>query len=131
MELSRADNGQAARTVANPVLSALGRNSASVQVTGADLSYAVSLAPEVERAGDRVAVLWTLQLSGALPGATTVNVSGSGRIATGRREPLTELTLRDPKTGRASVFRLYVTATIGDGLAGALPDAAATSPSKP
>lgn len=120
LELTRTDtnNGAAsvappARTVAAPTLSAFSRSSGSVQIRGDDLSYGVSVSPEVERDG-RIAVLWTMQLAGkTLPGATSVNVAGGARVQAGKREPIAEISLRDPKTGRASLFRVFVTATTG------------------
>ena len=106
-----ADDAPVARTIATPILSAFSRGSGSVQVQGNDLSYGLSVSPDVERDG-RIALLWTLQLSGkTLPGATSANVAGGARVAAGKREPIAEITLRDPKTGHASSFRVYVTAT--------------------
>ncbi len=131
LELTRMDSGAnggaapatpPARTLATPILSAFSRGSGSVQVQGDDLSYGISVSPDVERDG-RIALLWTLQLAGkTLPGATSANVAGGARVAAGKREPIAEITLRDPKTGRASLFRVYVTATT---------DAAPVSPPPP
>lgn len=122
IELTRTDTGSgaasataAARTIAAPALSAFSRGSASVQVNGNEFSYSVSVSPDVERDG-RVALLWTLQLTGkTLPGATSVNVAGGARVAAGKRESIADITLRDPKTGRASRFGVYVTALTDDG----------------
>ena len=101
--------------VATPVLTTFSRNSGAIQVTGTDLSFNISLSPEVEK-NNRLALLFTLQLSGkSLPGVTSANLSGGTRVTAGRREPLTEVALRDPRTGRASTFRLFVTATVEGG----------------
>ena len=128
LELARADaaptasaaataaNAATFRTVASPTISTFARNTGAIQVAGDDLSYAISVSPEVER-DNRLALLWTLQISGrSLPaGVTSMNLNGGTRVPPGKRETIAEMVARDPKTGRTSTFRLYVTATIGDG----------------
>ena len=118
LELTRADGGSgeatpAGKVVATPVLTAFSRNSGAIQVTGGDLSFNISLSPEVEK-NNRLALLFTLQLSGkSLPGGvTSANLSGGTRVTVGRREPVAEVALRDPRTGRTSTFCLFVTATV-------------------
>lgn len=121
-QLTRADSGQgsgngpntlsAPQVIGTPVLTTLDGGTASVSLTGGDVSYAISLSPTVEASGT-VAVLWNLQLSGRnLPGASSANQNGATRVNTGRQEPVAEVSLRDPKTGRQSAFRLQVTTTV-------------------
>jgi hypothetical protein len=126
LELARADAtaapapantpNAAFKVVASPTVSTFARSTGAIQVAGDDLSYAISVSPEVER-DNRLALLWTLQISGrSLPaGVTSMNLNGGTRVAPGKRENIAEMVARDPKTGRTSTFRLYVTATIGDG----------------
>lgn len=121
MQLTRADDGGGAaaapQVVGTPLLNTLDGSTGSLSVTGGELSYSVSCSPTVE-AGGSVALLWNLQLSGkGLPGANSVTLNGASRVAAGKDEPLTEVTLKDPKTGRVSTFRLRVTTTVTDSAA--------------
>nr|CAA9292340.1 hypothetical protein AVDCRST_MAG63-4468 [uncultured Armatimonadetes bacterium] len=102
----------AAQVLGLPVITTLDKNTGSIAVSGTDLSYSLSLSPGVE-AGNNVALLWNLQLSGrGLPGATAVTMTGASRVAAGKAEPVAEITLKDPKTGRHSTFRVLVTTTV-------------------
>ncbi len=112
VQLTRTDDGAPPRVIGAPVLTTLEGGTGSISVSGGDISYSVSLSPNAE-ANNNVALLWNLQLSGkALPGATSVNLSGASRVAAGKEEPVAEVTLKDPKTGRQSSFRLLVTTVI-------------------
>ena len=104
----------APRVLGSPVITTLDKNTGSISVSGGDLGYSLSLSPGVET-GNNVALLWNLQLSGRdLPGATSVTMNGASRVVAGRAEPVAEITLKDPKTGRQSTFRVQVTTTLVD-----------------
>ena len=116
LQLTRADGAAApngpGQVIGAPVLSTLDRNTGSIQITGGEMDYAISVSPTIE-GGNNVALLWTLQISGkSLPGATSVALNGATRVARNKTEPLTEVTLRDPKTGKSSLFRLLVKTTV-------------------
>ncbi len=112
-------NGEAAaaaaaapQVIGSPVLNAFDGGTGSISLSGGDIGYSVSLSPTLE-SDNSVALLYNVRLSGrALPGATSVTLTGASRAATGRSEPVTEVTLREGKTGKSSTFRLSVTATI-------------------
>ncbi len=101
--------------MATPTLTTLDRGTATVSVTSKDLSYTISASPSLEQAdkpGSTVQVLWNVRLSGrALPeGTNSVATTGATRIdpKPGTETTLTELPVRDSKTGAVSVFRLAV-----------------------
>lgn len=114
-QLTREEDGAAGRApqvIGAPVLSTLDGNTGSIQISGGELEYAISVSPTVE-AENRVALLWSLQLSGkSLPGATSATLNGATRVVRDKTEPVAEITLRDPRTGRASSFHLAVKATV-------------------
>lgn len=128
LELTRADarpsepvEDSAARVLAAPTLSTLNNQTGSVQVTGGDLSYSVSLSPALNQAGDGLSVQWSLRLGGrSLPGGvTSVTLTGASALTPGKTQPLAEVTLRDPKTGALTRFRLLGRASVGAGAAAA------------
>ena len=114
-QLTRAESGAAAgkpQVIGAPSLSTLDGNTGSIQITGGDLEYAISVSPTLEPE-NRVALLWSLQLSGkSLPGATSASLNGATRVLRDRTEPVAEITLRDPRTGRSSAFHLVVKTTV-------------------
>ena len=114
-QLTRTEGGAATgkpQVVGAPVLITLDGSTGSLQITGGELEYALSVSPTLEPE-NRVALLWSLQLSGkSLPGATSATLSGATRVLRDRTEPVAELTLRDPRTGRSSSFHLVVKTTV-------------------
>jgi len=133
MELSReageAESGAAATAntpapvlLASPTLTTLDHSTASVSVAGVAFGFTISLSPTLETqpgvAGaaptQTLQTLWNVRLAGRdLPGAvTSVSQTGATRTGLARRETLAVLTLRDPKTGAVSRYRLTVKATI-------------------
>lgn len=125
MRLSRVDKGSAAAdgagnspdspVIATPALTTLDRGTATVSVTNKDLSYSISASPSIEhgeKPGASVQLLWNLRLSGrTLPeGTNSASTTGATRIVpdAAGETLLTELPIRDAKTGSVSVFRLTV-----------------------
>jgi hypothetical protein len=107
------------QVIGTPVVTTLEGGTGSISVSGGDISYSISLSPTLE-ANSNVALLWNLQISGkSLPGATSVNLNGASRVVAGKEEPVAEVTLKDPKTGRQSSFHVRATTTI----TGAVPPA--------
>ena len=101
--------------IANPTLTTLDGNTATLAVTGGELSYSVSLSPTVERSGGKVQVLYTIRISGkSLPGATAVTTTGAARVVAGKDAVVAEMSVSDPATGRRSAFRLHCVVTTGD-----------------
>lgn len=113
LQLTRAEgNSETGQVIGTPVLTTLDGNTGSIQIAGGELEYAISISPTVEP-DNRVALLWTLQLSGkSLPGATSAALNGATRVLRDRTEPMVEIVLRDPQTGRSSSFRLVVKTTV-------------------
>jgi hypothetical protein len=135
-----------------PVLTTLNGSTATLSITGTDLSYNVALSPVVEAAnntsntgnsggatgtksaggsstgtntapaaapvvpaGPGVQVQWNVRFSGkSLPGMTTCSISGASRVEIGKDAAMTEMTMTDPKTGRATTFRLVAKITVRD-----------------
>jgi hypothetical protein len=124
MRLTRTDAAAAAASdalpaIATPTLTTLDRGTATVSVTNKDLSYSISASPSLEQAGKldlTVQVLWNVRLSGrTLPeGTNSVTTTGATRIApnAGGETLLTELPIRESKTGNVSVFRLTVRVSV-------------------
>ncbi|HVK05078.1 MAG TPA: hypothetical protein VM490_16495 [Armatimonadaceae bacterium] len=123
LEAKTADSEQ---VLAAPVLTTLDGQTASVNVTGTDPTYAISLSPTVEKPDEKgrekteggaptLQVLWSVRLAGkTLPaGVSGVTMTGATRITANREEVIAEVLLPDPKTGRVTRFRLLGKATVG------------------
>lgn len=114
LRITRTDAAPAPETVLGlPTLKTLDGTTSSIQVAGGDLGYSISVAPTLEKAengGTRnVSLLWNVQFNGkSLPGASSVTLTGAGRVAVDKEESMTEITLRDPKTNRTAIFRVQV-----------------------
>ena len=132
VQITRTDEGAAAadkpapRVIGAPVLSTQDRTTGSISVAGGDLSFGLSLSPTLEP-GNRATLLWNLRLAGkGVPGTRSLTMSGASRVTLNRNEPVTEVTLRDPATGRTSTFAVTVKASVatesGGGAGAAAPE---------
>lgn len=133
LRLTRDDSGDgntAPVVLAEPRITTIDRNTASISITGGEPSYTLSLSPTIEPAASgttasagNIMVLWNLRLSGkTLPGVTAISLSGASRVAADREEALADVFLKDPRTGKASRFLLYVKTIVSTG--GTVPAAA-------
>ncbi|MBC8101851.1 MAG: hypothetical protein H7Z41_04605 [Cytophagales bacterium] len=115
--------GTAPVVIAAPTLSTLDRGTATSTLTSADLGYSLSISPSVEKleasGAATVQALWNVRLSGrTLPGGVnSVSESGATRFVSetgggGSDTLLSEMLVRDLKTGRTARFRLTGRVTI-------------------
>lgn len=116
-------NGDNPTIVGTPTVTTFDRNTATVAVTGTGISYTLSLSPTVENADNAVQVLWNLRMNGKdLPGSTSAfTMSGASRVIAQTDTTLAEMSLTDPKTGQATVFRFRVRITVDEATATARP----------
>jgi hypothetical protein len=134
---SEASGRPALTVLAEPVLTTLDGQTATVDIAGSDPSYSLSLSPTVEKRGEAgknnvgdesagatgsaapgspsLQVNWNVRLSGkTLPGGVTaVTLTGASRVVAGKESVIAAVALPDPQTGRVTRFQIQGTVTVG------------------